>query len=224
MYVQRMIRRLEQRRSFALTHQKCRALSRYKPVLVILQLIFIVVSSLAIAEEATKTTTAKPQGIEYLLYLTIRADPASPLLTQASGQSVTAKFLVSVRISAHSQETNFFGVVPAIVSEFALAKGSNEQQIWRDGKCHHERGFPKITIKAVDGSVTSGQENHPVAARWRELGLILPRDEVQASKKLDKGHDNIGSYIATRTETKQSRLLLDMKLYTLPCDLPIAPQ
>jgi hypothetical protein len=56
------------------------------------------------------------------------------------------------------------------------------------------------------------------------LGLFLPRDEVLVSKRLDNGTAKIGSYLATRTETKQSRLLLDLKLYILPCNLAVAAQ
>ena len=188
------------------------------------------VPSYALADDVAKAASTNVKGIENVLYLTIRPDPASPLLKQANGQPVPngqpvmAKFLVNVRVSAHSQETNFFGVVPATVSEFDLTKGSKDQPIWRDGKCHHERGFPKISVTGIEGLVTSGQEKHSIAARWRVLGLFLPRDEVQASKRMDSGTDNIGAYIATRTETKQSRLFMDLKLYILPCDLTVDPQ
>ena len=205
-----------------LTQQKRWILPRFKPILAVFGAV-VALSSCAIAEESTGALAANTRGIEHVLYLAVKSDPTSPLLTQANSQH-TAKFLVSVRISAHSQEANFFGVLPAAVPEFDLTKGSSDKEIWRDGKCHHERGFPKITVTAVDGLVTSGKEQHTVAARWRTLGLILPRDEVLASKKLDNGADKIGSYIATRTETKQSRLFLDLKLYILPCDLTVAAQ
>lgn len=205
-----------------LTRQERWIVARFKPIVAVSWAI-VVASSCAIAEESTGALAANTRGIEHVLYLAVRSDPTSPLLTKANSQP-TARFLVSVRISAHSQEANFFGVLPAAVPEFELTKGSNDKEIWRDGKCHHERGFPKITVTAVDGLVTSGQEQHIVAARWRTLGLILPRDEVLASKKLDNGADKIGSYIATRTETKQSRLFLDLKLYILPCDLTVAAQ
>jgi hypothetical protein len=69
-----------------------------------------------------------------------------------------------------------------------------------------------------------GNKRTSVDARWRQLGLFVPRDEVMPSKKLDNGADKIGSYIATRTETKQSRLFVDLKLYILPCDLTVAAQ
>ena len=126
-------------------------------------------------------------------------------------------------ISAHSQEANFFGVVPANVPEFDLAKGSQSREIWRDGKCHHERGYPKITVTGIDGLMASRQDRRPVVARARKLGLFLPNDEVLASRRIGNGTDDIGSYVETRTETKKTRFVVGLKLYILPCNLPPGP-
>ena len=40
-----------------------------------------------------------------------------------------------------------------------------------------------------------------------------------AAKRLASGSDDVGQFIATRTETKQSRLFVDLKLYILPCTI-----
>jgi len=124
-----------------------------------------------------------------------------------------------MRISSHSLESNFYGDVSATISDFDPNKGSRDQEVWRDNSCHHERGYPKITAIGVDGSVTSGQKKHSISARYRRFGLLLPGDEVMAAKRLDGGTDEVGSFIASRTETKQSHLMLDLKLYILPCEL-----
>ena len=186
--------------------------------------VLVAAPSYANGEDATGALAATPRGIEHVLYLTIKSDPASPLLAQAGAQDITAKLAVTLRISAHSREANFFGLVPATVPEFDLVKGSKDKLVWRDGKCHHERGFPKITVTNIDGAVTSGQQKHPIGARWRVIGLFLPRDEVMTSKRMGNSTDEIGPYVAIRTETKQSRLLVDLKLYILPCDLTVAAQ
>jgi hypothetical protein len=47
----------------------------------------------------------------------------------------------------------------------------------------------------------------------------LPGDEVMAAKRLMRGSDDVGPFIATRTETKKSRLLVDLKLYMMQCTL-----
>jgi hypothetical protein len=198
-------------------------LSQLKPILALAGAL-AVESSCAVAEEATGALAATPRGIEHVLYLAVRSDPASPLLTQASGQAVTAKLTIKLRISAHSQETNFFGSVPATVSEFDLGKGSKDQEVWRDGKCHHERGFPKISVTNIDGLATTGLQRHPINARWRVIGLFLPRDEIMPSRMIGNSKDKIGSFVETRTETKQSRLSVGLKLYVLPCDLTLAAQ
>jgi hypothetical protein len=182
----------------------------------------ICASSCAHGEEAVLAPA--PHGIEHVLYLSVKSDPSSPLLTQASRQEVTANLTVTLRISAHSQEANFFGLVPATISKFNLVEGSVDQAVWRDGKCHHERGFPKISVTSVDGLVTIGQQKFPVSARWRIIGLFLPRDEITTSRRISNSTDKIGSYIGTRTETKQSRLLVDLKLYVLRCNLTVAAQ
>ncbi|HEX3282125.1 MAG TPA: hypothetical protein VHR36_12905 [Pyrinomonadaceae bacterium] len=206
-----------------LTKQRRWILQRLKPVLAVAGVV-ISASNFASGEEASGAHAAILRGIEHVLYLSVKSDSASPLLTQASGGEVTAKLTVTLRISAHSQETNFFGSVPAMVSDFDLAKGSQDQVVWRDGKCHHERGFPKITVTNIDGFVISAQQKHAIGARWRVIGLFLPRDEVMTSRRIGASADKIGSYIATRTETKQSRLLVDLRLYILPCDLTVAAQ
>src|SRR5450759_4102901 len=61
-----------------------------------------------------------------------------------------------------------------------------------------------------------------IAARFRWLGRLLPGDEVMAGKRLASGSDDVVPFIATRTETKQSRLFVDLKLYILPCTITVA--
>ena len=179
-------------------------------------------SNCAPAQETSGIPHASTHGIRHILYLTIKSDPDSRFLQQSSDEPITATLTVKTRISAHSQETNFYGDVPATVSDFDPIKGSREQEVWKDAQCHHERGFPKISVINVDGSITSGQKNLPIAARFRWLGRLLPGDEVMAAKRLASSTDDVGPFIATRTETKQSRLFVDLKLYILPCNLNVA--
>ena len=186
------------------------------------EIIILATPSCATGEGAAKASASTGGGIEHVVFLAVGSDPASQLRPR-DRQPATASVTVSVQISAHSQESNFYGVVPAAVANFDLVKGSKDQEIWRDDKCHHERGFPKITVIGIEGAVTNGQQKYPIVARYRKLGLFLPGDEVMASRRVGNSADNLGSYIATRTETKKSRLFVDLKLYILPCDLPSGP-
>lgn len=157
-------------------------------------------------------------GVINVLYVTIKSDADSGVAKPSSNDERSATLTVKIRLSAHSRETNFYGDVPATISNFDPIKGSHAQEVWKDAKCHHERGgFPKMTVLSVDGLIMDGEKKLPVAARYRWIGLLLPGDEVMPAKPLFRGTDDIGPFIATHTETKRSHLAVDLKLYTLPC-------
>ena len=164
--------------------------------------------------------TAEISGVRDILYVAIKSDADLSVPKQNSNDARSATLTVKIRLSAHSKETNFFGDVPATISNFDPTKGSREQEVWKDATCHHERGgFPKMTVISVDGFIMDGEEKRPIAARYRWMGMLLPGDEVMPAKPLIRGADDIGPFIATHTETKRSRLAVDLKLYMLPCTL-----
>lgn len=162
-------------------------------------------------------------GVINVLYVTIKSDADLGVTKPSSDDARSATLTVKIRLSAHSRETNFYGDVPAIISNFDPSKGSHQQEVWKDAKCHHERGgFPKMTVISVDGFVMNGEEKLPIAARYRWIGMLLPGDEVMPAKRLIRGTDGVGSFIATHTETKRSHLAVDLKLYMLPCSLSVS--
>ena len=79
-----------------------------------------------------------------------------------------------------------------------------------------------MTVVTVDGIMTDGQKQHPISARFRWIGLRLPKDEVMASRGLVLGSDDVGPFIATRTETTESHLTVDLKMYSMPCTLSVS--
>jgi hypothetical protein len=151
--------------------------------------------------------------------MAVRAEPDSPLLKGDSSEQRTATLTVTMRVSAHSREANFFGKVPTIVSGFDLSKGSKEQKVWEDAACHHERGLPKFTVTDVSGAVSSGDSKVAIFARQRILGMLLPGDEVTQSRRIGDGTDDISPFILTRTDTRQSRISVEVRLRTRTCDL-----
>jgi len=182
--------------------------------------LIVVAPNWVAAQQAPSVPSAITRGIRHMLYLTVKSDDSDlRLLRQRSGEPHTATLNVKVRISDHSQETDFSGDVSATVVDFDPIQGSREQEIWKDAECHHERGFPKITVIGVDGQITNGQKKLTIAASYRRFGVVLPKDEVMAARRLASGTDEHGSFVATRTETKQSHLLMDLRLYMLPCDI-----
>ena len=161
------------------------------------------------------------RGVRHILEVTVKSDPNSHFLREDIGADVTATLTLKTRISDHSRESSFYGEVPTTISNFDPIKGSRVQIVWLDLKCHHERGTPKVTLVSVEGSAVSGQKKTPITARYRLIGKLLPGDEVLASRPINRGIDKAGPFIETRTETKESRLFVDMKLYILPCDLAV---
>ncbi len=175
-----------------------RILLSLKVILALFGALIVAVPNCVTAQETPSTPSVTTRGIRHILYLTVKSDdPDLRFLQRGSGESHTATLTVKIRISDHSQETNFYGDVPATVSDFDPIKGSREQEVWQHTECHHERGFPKITVISVDGQITNGQQKLTTAARYRRFGLLLPRDEVMAAKRLVGGTDDHGSFVAT---------------------------
>ena len=78
-----------------------------------------------------------------------------------------------------------------------------------------------MTVISVDGFIKNGEERLPIAARYPWIGLLLPGDIVMPAQRLIRGTDDVGPFIATHTETRKSRLGIDLKLYMLPCTLSV---
>jgi hypothetical protein len=158
-------------------------------------------------------------GIRHTLYLAIRSeDPNLRVLQQNSGVTPRATLTVTVRITDHSKEADFDKDISALF-EFDPIIGSSAQKIWQDAACHRERGFPKITILGVNGTIASGEQRSSIAASDRKIGFRLPIDEVMAAGRMNFGSDNRGSFIDSQTDTKQSRLVVEDKLYISLCEL-----
>jgi len=191
-----------------------------KLTLALLGALMVAAPNCIAAQDSRSPVTADRPGVTHALYVTIKSD--DPDLTDSQHSSVeghTATLTAKIRISDHSQETNFFGDVPATVSDFDPIKGSREQKVWEDAECHHERGFPKMTVVSIAGSIMNGQHKLTIDARARRIGLPLPADEVMAANRLAFGTDGRGSFVESHTGTKKSRILVDLKMYLLPCDI-----
>jgi len=49
--------------------------------------------------------------------------------------------------------------VPATITDFDPVKGSPEQEVWQDASCHHERGYPKMTVIAPNGLIAQDRRS-----------------------------------------------------------------
>jgi hypothetical protein len=185
--------------------------------------VLLTVAGLAMAGGVAAQPNAAPSpgsvtGVRHQIVASVRADWA---YYGQSGRDAPdhATLTAQVLISDISQEFHFFGGVRAEFADISPAEGSPEQKIWEDPGCHHERGLPKFTVIAIDGELTIANKPVAINARIRQLGLLLPTDEITQGRRLLSGTDPVGPYTVTRVETRQSHLFLDLKLYTSKCSI-----
>jgi hypothetical protein len=156
-------------------------------------------------------------GVTHLVTATVVSGTAAP--ADPNDDRRISGLRITLRISDHARETQFFGEVPVSVPEFAASHGSPEQKVWEDARCHQKRGFPKATVAAIEGAVEGGETHVAISARARHIGVMVPADEVRQAQPMPGGHDERGAYLAFRTETAQSHMVVVLKIYTIDCTL-----
>lgn len=149
--------------------------------------------------------------------------PGSPHVKDDDDKN-RASLEVKLRISAHATESRYFGVNTESFSDFRLAEGSEEKVFLQESRCHQRRGLPKITVTAIDGSIQTDKGRVEVAARPRQLGRLLPPDEISAGARQAGGVDKNGRFIAYSSQTNTSRLSVNVKIYTIDCPLVAGAQ
>jgi hypothetical protein len=157
-------------------------------------------------------------GIRFQIKASIKAMPGSPYIKRDDDKSL-ASLDVKLRISAHATESNYFGVNTETFPAFRLAEGSVERLLWQDAACHQRRGLPKVTVTAIDGSMQTENGRVDVAARPRQIGKLVPADEISAGRRLPSGADKNGPFIAFSSQTNTSHLMVHVKVYTFDCPL-----
>jgi hypothetical protein len=157
----------------------------------------------------------KTSGIRFKIAASIKADSASMHYYDQANASLA----VRIRISAHARESQFFGEVSKVFPDFPVNDGSTEMLFWQDARCHQRRGLPKTTVVGVDGSIAGESGKINVHARPRQLGVPLPLDEITQGLRLSDGFDQNNAFIAYRSQSKLSNLLIDVKIYTFNCAL-----
>ena len=189
----------------------------------------VIASSDSLAESSSADAGGAPtyrpanfqkSGIRFQINASIMADPTSSYAKQAESRN-TATLDVKIRISAHATESQFFGEITKTFEDFRPNEGSVDLPFWHDAKCHQRRGLPKTTVTAIDGSIATTNGNVKISARPRHLGMLLPSDEISAGTRLPDGADENGNFIASRSQTKLSRLFVDVKVYVIDCDLTV---
>jgi hypothetical protein len=157
-------------------------------------------------------------GIRFQIVASVKAAPDAPYGKPENDKS-RASVDVKLRISAHANESNYFGLTTVSFSDFRIVQGSEEKLYWQDDRCHQRRGLPKITVTAVDGFIQTDKSRIDIAAKPRQIGKLVPGDEISAGTRLPGGVDKNGPFIAFSSRTNTSHLVVQVKVYTIDCPL-----
>lgn len=190
---------------------------------VILSGLFFVVAGSSLAHAQTgkmpgQAIDYQKHGIKFQIKASIKSAVTPPEPRREDDRNV-GTLAVKLRISAHAIGSNYFGEITEIFSNFKLFQGSDEKLYWQDEVCHQQRGFPKITVTAIDGTISGEKADVTISARPRHIGKLVPDDEISAGTRLPAGSDKYGNFIAYRSDTRQSRLFVNVKVYLIDCNL-----
>jgi len=164
---------------------------------------------------------AQSLGVRHRIDATVAASPDSPLLESNRGGKGTLSF--TMRLSANSLESRFFGMISPAFSDIVIReKGEDlvaQTKVWEEDKCHQRRGLPKVTVTSLQASFGDGKNRTEVESHERHIGLRVPPDELTPGIKLPAGTDKIGAFYAWRAQSRDTRLNVDLKIYSFDCFL-----
>jgi hypothetical protein len=130
-----------------------------------------------------------------------------------------AKLRASIRISDHSPEADFFGVVVVDFSEQDLSSSAAPRVIWQALKCHRDRGLPKVAVTKIEGELAIDNTSQAVLALPRQIGKLTPPDEIIVSNRALVPFGNSAQEWTIQGTTRQSRLLFRLRLKASQCAL-----
>lgn len=123
---------------------------------------------------------------------------------------------LKVLISDHAPDSDFFGPVVATFRGHGSQQGP--RTIWKDRKCHLYRGFPKVEVTRIDGSLSRDGRTLKIAATPRQVGKPLPKDEIVVTRLL-ADHSTGIMELATKAVTTASNIVFDLRMETHRCKL-----
>ena len=159
-------------------------------------------------------------GIRHRIDVVVSAEPDAPIFQHLKG--ATGQLSFTVRLSANSKESKFFGMLHPTFPDIIVPDGSGkplvqQTKLWEEAACHQRRGLPKVTVTQLSGHFGEGEARIEVSAIVRHIGLLVPPDELTPGIKLDQGSDDLGLFYAFRAQTRNSRLNVDLKIYPMDC-------
>ncbi|WP_439405857.1 hypothetical protein ACNJX9_31445 [Bradyrhizobium sp. DASA03076] len=159
-------------------------------------------------------------GIRHRIDVVVSAEPDAPIFQHF--RSAKGELTFTVRLSANSRESKFFGMLHPSFPDITVPDSSGkplvqQTKLWEEEVCHQRRGLPKVTVTQLSGHFGEGEERIEISAINRHIGLLVPPDELTPGIKLDQGSDDLGVFYAFRAQTRNSRLNVDLKIYPIDC-------
>lgn len=159
-------------------------------------------------------------GVRHRIDVVVSAESNAPILERLRGAKGELSF--TVRLSANSRESRFFGMLHLSFSGIVVPDRAGEPlvkqtKLWEEEACHQRRGLPKVTVTQLSGGFGEGEQRVAISAINRHIGLLMPPDELTPGIKLDPGRDDLGPFYAFRAQTRDSRLNVDLKIYPFDC-------
>nr|AWM04523.1 hypothetical protein CIT40_06115 [Bradyrhizobium amphicarpaeae] len=178
--------------------------------------------ALGLAPVRTVLGAAAELGVRHRIDVMVSAEPEAPILSRLKGAKGELSF--TVRLSANSKESKFFGMLRPSFPEIVVPDGVGQPlvqqtKLWEEEVCHQRRGLPKVTVTQLGGHFGEGERRIEISAINRHIGVLVPPDELTPGIKLDPGSDSFGLFYAFRAQTRNSRLNVDLKLYPIDCFL-----
>ena len=165
---------------------------------------------------AQDNRSATSRGVRHVLKVSlVLPDKSVPLKEPTSKPEM--KLRMSVRISDHAPDADFFGVVTADFTGSDLLPPGGEKTVWQARKCHQDRGWPKVTVVGIEGEIFDGQMTAKVSAVPRHIGKLMPADEIIVTKR--SSTTSVFNEWAIRAQAKASKVTFDLRLKALQCDL-----
>lgn len=163
-------------------------------------------------------------GVRHRIDVMVSAEPDAPILSRLKGGK--GELSLTVRLSANSKESKFFGMLRPSFPDIVVPDGSGkplvqQTKLWEEEVCHQRRGLPKVTVTQLGGHFAEGEGEGriDISAINRHIGVLVPPDELTPGIKLDPGSDSFGLFYAFRAQTRNSRLNVDLKIYQIDCFL-----
>jgi len=131
--------------------------------------------------------------------------------------SVHGSLMLDMRVSSHTQQTDYSKTLTVVFQDVDLVKGALWQKVWEETACHERRGYPRFWLDALRGSVTRDNQKSDVDAVPRHLGKLLPKDELKIGQQVSSSGDDGRRERIYRSKTLASHLRVDVKLTSEAC-------